>query len=105
MMLPLILLRSSTKILLVLKKANNAYQLASRGKNIQLEKQTARAEILFGSFLVDSISLLPQQVMRLGCLYPCFLKCYIYPANANVAVLPLLTGDLVDDVNLLVTDL
>ena len=38
MMLPLILLRSSTKILLVLKKANNAYQLASTGKNIQLEK-------------------------------------------------------------------
>lgn len=68
MMLPLILLRSSTKILLVLKKANNAYQLASRGKNIQLEKQTARGEILFGSFLVDAISLLPQQVMRLGCL-------------------------------------
>ena len=39
MMLPSILLLSRIKILLVLKKANKSCHLASRGQNIQLEKQ------------------------------------------------------------------
>ena len=74
MMVLNILLRRSIKLLRILQRLIKLTSWALRGNKMNLEKQSTRAEIFLGGFLVeDNHYPLCLQVMLLSILHPCSL--------------------------------